>query len=155
MLVITQYMLEWNSRCRVQEGDWVRKQCGRLLVTADRVILDQAVTTHNQVSDGSTRHMSAGLEGCILVKPQRWMGGSMPAAETDVGSKVLCPKYASCLMLCMYRSVHMPQMHSVLESHETQYCVPCLECITVVVNICFAHFILVDICAWPEGMNAH
>ncbi|DBA66457.1 TPA: hypothetical protein ACH3X2_002433 [Trebouxia sp. C0005] len=65
-----------------KSGDWVCKQCHRLLVTADRVINSR----HGHV-DGALHQ----AQQCILVKPQRWMGGSMSSASGGPGSSILCP----------------------------------------------------------------
>ncbi|DBB13555.1 TPA: hypothetical protein ACH3X3_000589 [Trebouxia sp. C0006] len=66
-----------------KSGDWVCKQCHRLLVTADSVVNSQ----HGDVDGGLHQ-----AQQCILVKPQRWMGGSMSSASGSTGSNIVCPK---------------------------------------------------------------
>ncbi|DBA92810.1 TPA: dual specificity phosphatase 12, variant 2 [Trebouxia sp. C0004] len=65
-----------------KSGDWVCKQCSRLLVTADRVINSQRGD-----ADGASHQ----AQQCILVKPQRWMGASMSSASGGTGSSIVCP----------------------------------------------------------------
>ena len=79
----------------MQEGDWVCKQCSRLLVTAASVIIDQAGrATQKQAADGNSLCSADLLHQHLLVKPQRWMGSSMSAAVTTLESTLNCPKYA-------------------------------------------------------------
>lgn len=79
----------------LQTGDWVCKQCHRLLVTSDRVIStpnDSSTYLASSSSAGTEEELSLHSQDCILVKPQRWMGASMSTADGDAGSDVLCPK---------------------------------------------------------------
>ena len=84
-----------TNLCAMQEGDWLCKQCSRLLVTAASVIVDQAdgTATHGQSTDGNSSSSSGvSPEKPLLVKPQRWMGSSMSAAVTTLESSLNCPK---------------------------------------------------------------
>ena len=72
---------------QLQEGDWVCKHCGRLLVTADRVVSDIIVqTSHDEAFENP-----AAQHGVIVVRPQRWMRGSMAAAD-ESAELLCCPK---------------------------------------------------------------
>ena len=83
------------SPSKLQDGDWVCKHCSRLLVTADRVITTQH-NSHNytvgKLPETNAQDKTAAQQDGLLVKPQRWMGGSMSAADGDADSKLHCPK---------------------------------------------------------------
>lgn len=80
--ITTQRKWKVVSVC-MQSGDWVCKQCHRLLVTADRVV---------NIQHGGVDGVLHPAQQCILVKPQRWMGGSMTSASGGTGSSIVCPK---------------------------------------------------------------
>ena len=79
----------------VQAGDWVCKHCHRLLVTADRVVSRKAEGSNHKVgesSESAAPAITAAEQAFLLVKPQRWMGGSLAAAQECAGSSLPCPK---------------------------------------------------------------
>ena len=79
----------------LQDGDWVCKHCRRLLVTADCVITTQHNIhnyTVNAVSGTSAQNKTAAQADGLLVKPQRWMGQSLSAADGNADSRLHCPK---------------------------------------------------------------
>ncbi|KAL3148458.1 hypothetical protein ABBQ38_013905 [Trebouxia sp. C0009 RCD-2024] len=92
-------------RKHVQDGDWVCQHCSRLLVSSHCVVPRQDCS-HSM--EESAHDAPAAGQPSLLIRPQRWMGGSIAAAQTGAGSGLHCPTCGIQVGMFLWGSTAMP-----------------------------------------------